>query len=62
MSASLTAKSVEHEWQTGPGRHDDAYWVPKLDRSFALHTRQFRAHPFTQPTEPTTMSSGYTWP
>jgi len=62
MSASLTAKSVEHEWQTGPGRHDDAYWVPKLDRSFALHTRQFRAHPFNQPAEPTTMSSGYTWP
>ena len=52
MSAKLTAKLVPHEWQTGPGTHADSYWVPKLDRSFGLHTKQFRAHPFVQPPEP----------
>ena len=49
MDARLTAKNVPHEWQLGPGRHADAYWVPKLDRSFGLHTAQFNAHPVQQP-------------
>ena len=61
MSALLTGKLVEHEWQTGPGRHDDAYWVPKLDRSFGLHTRQFRAHPYDQAVEPPAAPTPYTW-
>lgn len=62
MSASLTAKLVDHEWQTGPGHHNDAYWVPKLDRSFGLHSRQFRTHPYDQPVEPAPAVNGYTWP
>src|SRR4029453_16244117 len=43
-----------HEWQLGPGRHADAYWVPKLDRSFGLHTAQFNAHPGAQEPGPPT--------
>ncbi|WP_250029279.1 alpha/beta hydrolase [Paractinoplanes maris] len=42
MSTLLAAKGVKHDYQLGPGRHDDAYWMPKLERSFALHTEQFR--------------------
>jgi len=52
MDARLTLKNVPHEWQLGPGRHADAYWVPKLDRSFGLHTAQFNAHPYVQEPEP----------
>ena len=62
MDAALTAKLVPHEWQNGPGGHNDAYWVPKLDRSFGLHSAQFRAHPFAQPAEPAGAPSAYTWP
>jgi S-formylglutathione hydrolase FrmB len=42
MSTALAAKGVRHDYQLGPGRHDDAYWMPKLERSFALHAEQFR--------------------
>ncbi|WP_170153779.1 alpha/beta hydrolase [Actinoplanes italicus] len=42
MSTALAAKGVRHDYQLGPGRHDDAYWMPKLERSFALHVEQFR--------------------
>ncbi|BAL86486.1 putative esterase [Actinoplanes missouriensis 431] len=45
MSTALAAKGVKHDYQLGAGRHDDAYWMPKLDRSFALHAEQFAAHP-----------------
>src|SRR3954469_22874 len=57
MDARLTEKGVPHEWQLGPGRHADAYWVPKLDRSFGLHTRQVAAHPYQQEPEPATSVS-----
>jgi enterochelin esterase-like enzyme len=57
MDARLTEKGVPHEWQLGPGRHADSYWVPKLDRSFGLHTRQFAAHPYQQEPEPATSVS-----
>ncbi|MBL7260851.1 alpha/beta hydrolase [Paractinoplanes lichenicola] len=43
MSTLLASKGVKHDYQLGPGRHDDAYWMPKLDRSFALHEEQFGA-------------------
>ncbi|MEU4161585.1 alpha/beta hydrolase-fold protein [Actinoplanes sp. NPDC026670] len=48
MSTALAAKGVRHDYQLGAGRHDDAYWMPKLDRSFALHAEQFAAHPTRQ--------------
>jgi len=60
MDARLTAKNVPHEWQLGPGRHADSYWVPKLDRSFGLHTAQFNAHPYAQEPEPKTSTSADT--
>ncbi|WP_328471191.1 alpha/beta hydrolase-fold protein [Actinoplanes sp. NBC_00393] len=44
MSTALATKGVRHDYQLGPGRHDDAYWMPKLDRSFGLHSEQFRTH------------------
>jgi enterochelin esterase-like enzyme len=62
MDARLTMKNVPHEWQLGPGRHADAYWVPKLDRSFGLHTAQFNAHPVAQEPEPPTSVSASTTP
>jgi hypothetical protein len=67
MSTRLTAKNVPHEWQIGDGRHADSYWVPKLDRSFGLHTAQFDAHPYEQEPEPktsvaVTMEAGGTVP
>jgi enterochelin esterase-like enzyme len=61
MDVELTAKTVPHEWQIGPGRHADSYWVPKLGRSFGLHSRQFKAHPYSQPTEPKD-EPGADWP
>ncbi|GAA3343797.1 hypothetical protein GCM10020358_44420 [Amorphoplanes nipponensis] len=62
MSTALAAKGVRHDYQLGPGRHDDAYWMPKLDRSFGLHTAQFRAHPYRQPREPHHPRTPYVWP
>ncbi|MFI5937261.1 alpha/beta hydrolase-fold protein [Actinoplanes sp. NPDC051494] len=62
MSVALASKGVRHDYQLGAGRHDDAYWMPKLDRSFGLHTAQFRAHPFRQPREPRPTRSPYVWP
>jgi enterochelin esterase-like enzyme len=62
MGTELTTKGVAYDYQGGPGRHEDAYWVPKLDRSFALHSRQFRAHPVPRPHEPGRPTSAYTWP
>ncbi len=62
MSTALAAKGVKHDYQLGAGRHDDAYWMPKLDRSFGLHTEQFRAFPFRQPREPNPAPSKYLWP
>ena len=61
MDAELTAKLIPHEWQTGPGRHADSYWVPKLDRSFGLHSRQFRSHPYHQAPEPSGPPSPWHW-
>jgi enterochelin esterase-like enzyme len=43
MSAQLTAKTVPHVAQYGPGGHDDEYFVPKLKDSFKLHSEQFRS-------------------
>jgi enterochelin esterase-like enzyme len=60
MDLELTAKLTPHEWQTGPGTHADSYWVPKLDRSFGLHSRQFRSHPYRQQPEPARDTS-WTW-
>ncbi len=62
MSTALATKGVRHDYQLGAGRHDDAYWMPKLDRSFGLHTEQFRAHPVKQPREPKPDRSPYVWP
>ncbi|GAA2559133.1 hypothetical protein GCM10010435_32870 [Winogradskya consettensis] len=62
MSVALASKGVRHDYQLGPGRHDDAYWLPKLDRSFSLHSDQFRAHPYRQPHEPEPPKSPYLWP
>ncbi|MCO8269015.1 alpha/beta hydrolase-fold protein [Actinoplanes sp. TRM 88003] len=62
MSTLLASKGVKHDYQLGPGRHDDAYWMPKLDRSFGLHAEQFRAHPYRQPKEPKPTKSPYVWP
>lgn len=62
MSTALAAKGVRHDYQLGPGRHDDAYWIPKLDRSFGLHSEQFRAHPVQQPHEPKPVKTPYIWP
>src|ERR1700712_3685797 len=57
MDARLTLKGVPHAWPLGPGRHADAYWVPKLNRSFGVHTAQFNAHPYVQAAEPATSVS-----
>ncbi len=62
MSVALAGKGVRHDYQLGAGRHDDAYWMPKLDRSFGLHSEQFRAHPYRQPREPAPIRSPYVWP
>ncbi|MEU8663577.1 alpha/beta hydrolase [Actinoplanes philippinensis] len=62
MSTALAAKGVRHDYQLGAGRHDDAYWMPKLDRSFGLHAEQFAAHPVRQPHEPKPVKSPYVWP
>jgi enterochelin esterase-like enzyme len=44
MSAILTAAGVEHTAEVYPeGRHDDACWLPHVDRSFASHSEHFRA-------------------
>lgn len=61
MSVALASKGIRHDYQLGPGRHDDAYWMPKLDRSFDLHSAQFRGQPFRQPREPRHHFS-YPWP
>ncbi|MEV6306763.1 alpha/beta hydrolase-fold protein [Actinoplanes sp. NPDC051861] len=62
MSTALAARGVRHDYQLGAGRHDDAYWMPKLDRSFGVHTEQFRANPVKQPREPKPVRDPYTWP
>ncbi|MFI7546751.1 alpha/beta hydrolase-fold protein [Actinoplanes sp. NPDC049599] len=62
MSTALAAKGIRHDYQLGAGRHDDAYWMPKLDRSFGLHTEQFRAHPYRQAREPRAPRTAYVWP
>ncbi|XVU22896.1 alpha/beta hydrolase-fold protein [Actinoplanes sp. CA-054009] len=43
MSVALASKGVKHDYQLGPGNHADSYWMPKLDRSFSLHSEQFRS-------------------
>ncbi|WP_203782490.1 alpha/beta hydrolase [Paractinoplanes rishiriensis] len=62
MSVALASKGVRHDYQLGPGNHADSYWMPKLDRSFGLHSEQFRAHPYRQPKEPRPVRSPYLWP
>lgn len=62
MSVALASKGIQHDYQLGPGRHADSYWMPKLDRSFGLHSAQFRAHPYRQPREPRGPRSRYDWP
>ena len=52
MSVALASKGVRHDYQLGAGNHADSYWMPKLARSFGLHSEQFRAHPVKQPREP----------
>lgn len=45
MSNELTAKDVPHRTVIYPeGRHNDACWVPRLFRSFDLHSDGFRRH------------------
>lgn len=39
----FVGKLVPHECVLGPGKHNDDFWVPKLERSFAMHTRNFKA-------------------
>ena len=39
MHEALDAKMVPHTWVLGAGKHDDAFWVPKLNASFQLHMR-----------------------
>ncbi|MDJ0334622.1 alpha/beta hydrolase-fold protein [Salinibacterium sp. G-O1] len=44
MDAVLTGKSVAHTWEVYPeGNHSDACWLPKISRSFGLHSDHFRA-------------------
>ncbi|GAA0585437.1 hypothetical protein GCM10010172_83250 [Paractinoplanes ferrugineus] len=63
MSVALASKGVRHDYQLGAGNHADSYWMPKLDRSFGLHSDQFRAHPVRQPKEPRRpAASAYSWP
>lgn len=62
MGNELTSKGITYDYQGGPGRHEDAYWVPKLDRSFALHSKQFRAHPVCRTHEPRRPTPAYSWP
>ncbi|WP_433828965.1 alpha/beta hydrolase-fold protein [Actinoplanes sp. CA-015351] len=62
MSTALAAKGVKHDYQLGAGNHSDAYWMPKLDRSFGLHAEQFAAYPVKQPREPKPIKDGYIWP
>ncbi|MGV9556247.1 alpha/beta hydrolase-fold protein [Streptomyces sp. NPDC003522] len=63
MAKALSAKGVSYDTQNGDGHHDDVYWMPKLNRSFALHSAQFDAHPYRQPTEPRKQhTDGYVWP
>lgn len=62
MSTVLAQKGVRHDYQLGDGNHADSYWMPKLDRSFGLHTAQFRAHPVRQAHEPRPTRSPYVWP
>ncbi len=45
MDAQLTSKQVRHRTVIYPeGRHNDECWVPKLYKSFHLHSDSFRAH------------------
>ena len=45
MDGELTAKLVPHRWEVYPeGRHNDDCWLPRLYRSFELHSDNFRAH------------------
>ncbi|GAA2625737.1 alpha/beta hydrolase [Paractinoplanes durhamensis] len=62
MSVALASKGVKHDYQLGAGNHADSYWMPKLDRSFGLHSDQFRAHPYNQKREPHQTPSPYVWP
>ncbi|WP_101536258.1 alpha/beta hydrolase [Paractinoplanes atraurantiacus] len=62
MSVALASKGVRHDYQLGAGNHADSYWMPKLDRSFGLHSEQFRTHPVRQPKEPRQPRSPYVWP
>jgi enterochelin esterase-like enzyme len=44
MSAILTSKGVAHTSEVYPeGRHNDACWLPHVDRSFGSHSDAFRA-------------------
>lgn len=44
MSAILTGKGVPHTSEVYPdGRHNDACWLPHVDRSFGSHSDAFRA-------------------
>ncbi|GIF21543.1 enterochelin esterase-like enzyme [Actinoplanes tereljensis] len=62
MSVALASKGVKHDYQLGAGNHADSYWMPKLDRSFGLHSEQFRTHPYKQKKEPKPAKSPYVWP
>ncbi|MEV4349480.1 alpha/beta hydrolase-fold protein [Actinoplanes sp. NPDC049596] len=62
MSVALASKGIKHDYQLGAGNHADSYWMPKLDRSFGLHSDQFRTHPVKQPKEPRPAKSPYVWP
>ncbi len=45
MSAQLTLKQVPHTMEVYPeGGHNDACWLPRIYRSFRLHSQNFRAH------------------
>jgi enterochelin esterase-like enzyme len=45
MDAQLTVKGVPHRWTVYPeGGHTDACWLPRMWKSFDLHSDSFRAH------------------
>ncbi|MFT5222186.1 MAG: enterochelin esterase-like enzyme [Glaciecola sp.] len=63
MSATLTAKLVEHTAVVYPeGAHNDACWLPHIDASFGMHSDNFRtnglAEPAVAPAEPSEPVSG----
>ncbi len=63
----LTAKGVAHTTEVYPeGRHNDACWLPHVDRSFGSHSDAFRAaglrEDYVAPTLEVTVDPALVWP